>query len=72
MNGLAELMMRWRKRDETLDRGTWLGVREIAGRVRQPVKATRAELASLVEAGQIERMEFTNGIAWRGNPETRT
>lgn len=63
---LEELMARWRKRDELSDRGTWKGVREIAGNLSMPVNATRNALRDLADAGKIERGEFTNGTYWRG------
>lgn len=62
---LPKLMLRWRARDERLDRGTWLGVSEIAGRVQASKRATRARLAELSSAGVVERVEFSNGIFWR-------
>lgn len=63
---LADLLAKWRKRDEELDRGTWLGVSEIAGRVCRPKDDVRRELHALAANGEAERIDCVNGVYWRG------
>ena len=63
---LDVLMTKWRKRDNELDRGDWLGVSEIAGRMQTGKSAARRELMRLASAGLIERQEYANGTFWRG------
>ncbi|HEY5797680.1 MAG TPA: hypothetical protein VIU82_21970 [Bosea sp. (in: a-proteobacteria)] len=62
---LVRRLMSWREKDERADRGTWHGVSEIAGAVVMPKPKVRAALASLAEAGKIERSDVSNGTFWR-------
>lgn len=59
------LMKRWRRRDEAKDAGTWRGLSVIAQGVGSDRDAVRGYLIKLVARGEVEAMEFANGVFWR-------
>lgn len=62
---LVNRLQRWRIKDERLGRGTWRGIGEISNSFQRQKKDIRNDLNALYEAGQVEKLEASNGIFWR-------